>query len=513
MHTLTVKLIGRDGKPAPDDAGQVVEAIGVNGGIFDVEVAGGTGTIDLPKDKYAIVARIGSGTADKADYTLVYVPFASLKADRTVTLDARAGKPVSVKTDRSDAVQRNIGASFILLDGTYEVGMDLGPAPLYAVPVKTPTGELWYGNDVEMIPRTGSAYAYHLAFASQDQIPTNLAYRVHNADLATVQATYHAQGKPALASRSAGAFYLPEQDSAFGPYTTVPLPGKRIEYYTVSTAGGQVMWSNTIIQRPANQPNPSNDDGFMAVIPAPVKPGSGTEEWNRGVFGPDLQHWEVGTNLIGRIGDTLIASTNLFAPWDPDHGVNPNVAAPYQTGSTTLSRNGKVVVTSPTAVQMVVDGLPAGSSKYTLSTTATRPAPWSALSRRVDTTWTFKSSHTSEDGLTFLPLLTVQASGNFDDLNRAPGFAWFPINLRVLTQRGAKAATVTGVTLDISTDDGKTWQQGWVIGGSGANWTANVFNPHAGTGTGFVSLRLSATDAAGGRVDETIIRAYGLVDH
>ncbi len=63
---------------------------------------------------------------------------------------------------------------------------------------------------------------------------------------------------------------------------------------------------------------------------------------------------------------------------------------------------------------------------------------------------------------------------------------------------------VTGLTVDVSYDDGATWAKAEVAGG-GQNLRATVRHPGR---AGHASLRAVAVDAAGNRVEQTIIRAY-----
>jgi hypothetical protein len=61
------------------------------------------------------------------------------------------------------------------------------------------------------------------------------------------------------------------------------------------------------------------------------------------------------------------------------------------------------------------------------------------------------------------------------------------------------------VTVRYSTDDGKTWKSA-SASGTGTTRKVTIPNPR----TGFVSLKFSATDTAGDRVDQTVIRAYAV---
>ena len=67
----------------------------------------------------------------------------------------------------------------------------------------------------------------------------------------------------------------------------------------------------------------------------------------------------------------------------------------------------------------------------------------------------------------------------------------------------ARAAKVTGATVSVSFDGGKTWRAARMTGRDGSY--AAVFRARPGAR---VTLRTSASDAAGGSVTETITRAY-----
>ena len=64
-------------------------------------------------------------------------------------------------------------------------------------------------------------------------------------------------------------------------------------------------------------------------------------------------------------------------------------------------------------------------------------------------------------------------------------------------------AAVTGVTVQYSVNDGATWQPA-AVSGSGATRDAWLDAPPGS----YVSLRVSATDAAGSALTETITRAF-----
>jgi len=74
----------------------------------------------------------------------------------------------------------------------------------------------------------------------------------------------------------------------------------------------------------------------------------------------------------------------------------------------------------------------------------------------------------------------------------------------------ASVADLTAATVQASFDDGATWKTVETSRTGTDIWTARVVHPRKGTGTGFVSLRVQATDGSGITVDTTTIRAYAL---
>jgi hypothetical protein len=76
-------------------------------------------------------------------------------------------------------------------------------------------------------------------------------------------------------------------------------------------------------------------------------------------------------------------------------------------------------------------------------------------------------------------------------------------------QGAVGAGTVRGVTLALSYDDGATWRPVGLTRASSGGWKTTVTYPRVFRG-GYVSLRATARDDAGNRVEQEIIRAYGL---
>jgi hypothetical protein len=73
-------------------------------------------------------------------------------------------------------------------------------------------------------------------------------------------------------------------------------------------------------------------------------------------------------------------------------------------------------------------------------------------------------------------------------------------------QQGSTAPAVGRMTVEVSYDDGATWEEATVEGSRG-DFVASYRHAKAGD---YVSLRVHANDGAGGRLDQTLVRAYRL---
>ena len=95
--------------------------------------------------------------------------------------------------------------------------------------------------------------------------------------------------------------------------------------------------------------------------------------------------------------------------------------------------------------------------------------------------------------------LAVRFGPVLDRFNTAPpGVFRFPVSV----QRTSTAA-LTGVTVEVSYDDGGTWTVAPVD-------PAGIVTVTHPAGAAFASLRATATDAGGTRLEQTILRGYGI---
>jgi len=351
--------------------------------------------------------------------------------------------------------------------------------------------------------------------------------------LATVHAVY-ASDVPVTSGVELESFTPDELETVgtFGLIASVPVPARVTEHLTAATGD---YWADTYYQSLAAL------GGGQSDVTRAFAPGSvSTQDWNvyplntptaseapvsvpgsEGLFGTGLS--------ATRIGDLLTVNMNPFTDSTPGHtgsGFAQGLFANIGTigGNYEFDANGHVVQSGqiqPTELFGSFDDqvtLPTAPSTVSFTLRAQRSGALFPLSSAVSDTWTWKS--TSEPAITVpagwfcadgsptcavQPLLTLgyQVAGIGLDGTTSPGAQ--TVALTVGHQVMALTpSTVTSVAAEYSLNGGTTWLPATVTGSGGA-W-AMSFDAPAGS---YVSLRVSAVDAAGATLTEKVIRAFG----
>jgi hypothetical protein len=126
--------------------------------------------------------------------------------------------------------------------------------------------------------------------------------------------------------------------------------------------------------------------------------------------------------------------------------------------------------------------------------------PWPApLSPHTSLAWEFESGHVDDETLVSLPLSVVRFSPHLGPDHTAP--AGRPLLVPVSVDSAPGAGSVASLAVEVSFDDGETWQPAPIVAGR------HLLVRHPDS-DGFVSLRATAADTAGSTVEQTILRAY-----
>jgi hypothetical protein len=268
------------------------------------------------------------------------------------------------------------------------------------------------------------------------------------------------------------------------------LPATRTEYFA-----GTLAWQPTFMEWP-----PGTEDAPLAVASGPTTSYAAccryAEQWNKAVFGPNLVSPDPASPSVLRAGDDIIAFPALYADgWGRQGFTN------FQAGRGALYRNGRLVAENPYPGGVFT--VPAGAAQYRLEVRSEQVAAL-RLSTIVESVWTFNSAHV--DKTAPLPVIGLGIAVSLDERNTAPAGSFALIPIIVSQQQGSGAGRVTKLAVDVSYDDGATWQKAQVVHALG-KWLLAL--KHADR-AGFVSLRAQATDSAGNTVQQTVIRAYEL---
>ncbi|MEU0563725.1 hypothetical protein [Dactylosporangium sp. NPDC006015] len=339
---------------------------------------------------------------------------------------------------------------------------------------------------------TDSPEIYNLTWVSKGQMITGFNRQVTSRDLATVRADYGSQATGVLTSPYVNATIPPWRDGgiasspdgegpAFNYGVPFHAPFTRTVHYSTE---GRLRWQDEIMEGP----------GVAYIVSAPTvyQPGQhDAQRWNRGVFGPSFSP----RNPPYRDRDLIWPLVGLYGDGAGRFGRSYTADA-----RTTLTRDG-VEIPGSEAEGVVQFSVPAGEGTYRLQIEADRGAP-GTLSTCTSVAWTFRSAYTTTR--TALPLSVIRFSLKLNALNTARATGRYAVPVTVTPLPGSTATAPTTLTVEVSYDDGGSWQPA-PLQRAGDQTIETLQHPNR---DGFVSLRATSIDANGTKVEQTIIRAY-----
>jgi hypothetical protein len=231
-------------------------------------------------------------------------------------------------------------------------------------------------------------------------------------------------------------------------------------------------------RKPGNRPP-------LRFLHGPVGPGLELPPHSRFSAGASRRghHLQFFVPLMGGWG----ASTFDFA--------DPRAATwSLHQGRRTLARGHQVIAANVR--------VPPGPRTYRLLA-HTHPGPAWDLSTHVSEVWTFGS----RAGDMNVPLLTphyLPPTNLAGDLG--PGHTGFRLSFHSTPH----SPRVAQVTVELSTNDGRSWHPVHTTRTSGLTFHVGYHNPAAHAGTRYASLRVTARDTQGNTVQETAFHAYRL---
>ncbi|WP_211349101.1 S8 family serine peptidase [Micromonospora pisi] len=464
-------------------------AVTANGQTFD-DLLIQSGSVAFPDGRQRLDA-VFAGQGAPADYDRLDV--------RGKVAVVRANDAVGA-LDQADAAAA-AGAKLLLLvnngvgrlDAWYEVADPRTPLPV---------ASLGRDRGEELVARLGSGrtaltveahhapeYVYDLVRRYNGAIPADLSYRPTRPELARVDVAFrhHRSGE------GVGLRFDVSPDQPHSALSGAALP--------IPTQGVRTDWVT------ADQHNRWME---LAVMPELTQTSSvvsyaGGERTDVTWFAPVARPRVLATGLTSppvRSGEEVVVFD--LPPWgdsDPHHQGMPSVAGFTQT--TRLYQGDQLLAESPGGILSA----PVGPDPVTLRLVTETAQDGAVLpySTRTRTEWGFTSAPAAEGGTATLPLIQVDYQVTTDASGRAGRRAELtvaPVRLGAV----AGSAGIRGVTVELSYDDGVTWQA-TSLSRTTDGWRTSLRAPASAT---FASVRTTARDGQGNTVSQTVVRAFGI---
>lgn len=464
----------------------------------------GVAKLSVPAGHYAATGSFVVGSSEQtATVVLAELPEFTVSGSRTVTLDARSAVPVDVRTPlRAAPVETDVvigrtdrnGFTATYGAGIGGTGLDLSVTPTRRVTV----GELHY---YSYFRRATPERSYDLEFPATGAIPARQRHVVKGSQLAVVAAAYHAES-PHEGTEARFAI-LPWESVVGRLLAPFSLPARRTEYVLADPA---IRWQQQaisllrftrrsflvegqIIDRLRTyRPGPAAAQTYFAAPNHPTPSPTPGRACTACRTGNQLQLviYPFGDNDAGHAGY-------------PDFSVGP--AGLTERTSFQLLHGSSVIAKGPFPVGRF--RLPAAAGTYRAVFSTVRQGPYLSLSRRITSDWTFRS--VAGAGTRQVPLLFARYLLP-SDLRDRVGPGPTTVDLVIGHQSEAAAVPVRSVTLRVSFDGGTTYRPATVTGLGGGRFRARFTTPSSGR----PAFQLTATDAAGGALRQTITRAFAI---
>ncbi|WP_327293570.1 hypothetical protein [Streptomyces sp. NBC_01197] len=481
-----------------------------------VPVSDGVAKLQSPAGHYMLIAWFQDQDADGNTTATrqVVLDDLTVSSGRGVTAfdvsESAATEQIGVRTPKP-ATQTSLSDVVLRTDATgatMTFSSDVtGTTPLYVNPVDpTATGTL---SNLVLWSGSSTAYGYDLAFTSGNGVPADETYQVAPGQLATVRnRLYRAPGY----SSAGGAMTDTLTDPLYGMFATFrPATfGTELTDYFAST--GEATWAEQV----------AAPDGvtFTSASSLYVAGHGYTEDWGRGPVAPtSTASWNGRVCAMCAAGGTVDFGLAAFGDSDPGHSGVFMFGLPASFHLTAY-RDGTEIGETTQAQPLAVAGQPLTAAAYRAVYDV--DADGSALGTTSHTDLTMRytpdapSAGASDcDGVSptspcqVLPMLGAHYDLAGLGLADTSTSSRQVLHLTVdhLTVSGAGSdSPITSAGVDVSYDGGSTWHHAALTGAAG-DYLASWPNP-SDRGGAMPSIRITAADAAGDTLSQTITHAY-----
>ncbi|THV28000.1 hypothetical protein [Glycomyces paridis] len=350
----------------------------------------------------------------------------------------------------------------------------------------------------ELVSPAGTAepYSYSLIGEHRNGIPNRPGFRICDAELARVEADYHGLG---VETTTMVRHDIAVRDGSAGLNLragTVDVPSERTEFYTAApgltwihlgTLGEGESTNDMVVRRSGEMSPGETTTAAWQRAPLSVGLEAGTPAFTPGFY------------LYGEYGFAQFAPL-MFSSGADGEAIDSNGL----DGWSRLARDGQVVAESETGSGLDLDATLIEDGWYTFTAKAGRAVPWTPLGTLSVAEWTFPMAPSGTNMALPVSVVDFAATGIVDGY--ATAGTTQQIDLAYTPQAGTEPQACTAMTLEVSFDDGITWQQ-VPIDRVGDRATAELALPQV---PGFVSVRFSAADASGAIVEHQTLRSYGI---
>lgn len=339
-------------------------------------------------------------------------------------------------------------------------------------------------------------FVYDLTREYPGQVPDRaLVYKPTKRDLARIDARYYSAttGQVSEGYRSdftlSPSFNFPEAEWHPGTRTEWVTPGQVWREFHAQGVDGNLPWVMVSGDNTYAKGSTTELDWFAPA----TRPGQGES------FGVYNSRWQ--NYMTWNVQAWASASDNMrlggFLPW----GETPSHLQVFQ-GDTLIHDN-------PVSGDMQWVEVPAGNLPYRAVLDVERPGDVFRLSTRTHSEWTFMSDTVESDFFERFSVLNLDYKLETDLHGDVKAGATQRIALKPVSMDGGTVpGKIATVKLDVSYDDGATWQKVTLAKGANGYWTGSLRT--AKKPGGYVSVRASAATDKGFSVKNEIIRAYGL---
>ncbi len=271
---------------------------------------------------------------------------------------------------------------------------------------------------------------------------------------------------------------------------TFATPARRTSY----VLGPNVKWSSTLVL------DNGGDNLMVDSTERTYRPGErSSARWIAPVENSGLPATETISAGVRRADGGLSVGVSPFR-----HGPDEIGGPDYGNSEMVLERNGEEVAREP-ATGLWVD-VPADAADYKLSLDTARELNAWKYSTQVKSVWSFKSKGGDAE---VMPLLLADLDvPQADDLSQVPVGKPVVLTLGLRHQAGSQSAKIGQAKLELSYD-GTHWTTLKLTKVAEGKYKTTVTHPVGQRGKA-PSLRLTATDVVGGKLDQQVTKAYGL---